>query len=75
VRPAVIGLRAATMQFGYFVGSLAAGTALAVFGYSALGATTGVLSLGAAVTLVRRGPSFERSRRPWRLLSLYRIRA
>jgi predicted MFS family arabinose efflux permease len=73
-RPAVIGLRAATMQFGYFVGSLAAGTALAVGGYSALGATMGVLSLGAAATLARRGPSFERSRSPWQRLSLYRSR-
>ena len=75
VRPGVIGLRAATMQFGYFVGSLAAGAALAVSGYGALGATMGVLSLGAAATLVRRGTSFEGSRRPWRHLFLYRTRA
>ena len=46
-------LRAATMQFGYFAGSIAGGAALALGGYSALGATMGLLFLGAAATLVR----------------------
>jgi hypothetical protein len=49
-RPAVTGLRAATMQFGYFAGSIAGGAALAVGGYSALGDTMSALFLGAAAT-------------------------
>ena len=44
-------LRAATMQFGYFVGSIAGGLALAVGGYGALGATMGLGFLGAAAML------------------------
>ena len=56
VRPAVTSLRAATMQFGYFVGSIAGGAALTVGGYSALGATMGLLFLGAAATLAARPP-------------------
>ena len=52
LRPVVTGLRAATMQFGYFVGSITGGAALAVSGYSALGVTVGLLFLGAAATLV-----------------------
>ena len=51
LRPAVMALRAATMQFGYFAGSIAGGAALAVGGYSALGATMGALFLAAAATL------------------------
>ncbi len=39
------------MQFGYFVGSIAGGAALALGGYSALGAAMGLLFLGAAATL------------------------
>lgn len=54
LRPAVTGLRAATMQFGYFAGSIAGGAALTVGGYGALGATMGALFLAAAATLVRR---------------------
>ena len=54
LRPAVTSLRAATMQFGYFAGSIAAGLALAVGGYGALGATMGLFFLGAAATLVHR---------------------
>jgi predicted MFS family arabinose efflux permease len=61
IRPAVTGLRAATMQFGYFVGSLAGGAALTAGGYSAFGATVGALFLAAAVTLVR-GSASQRSR-------------
>ena len=45
-------LRAATMQFGYFVGSIAGGLALAIGGYGALGATMGLGFLGAAAMLV-----------------------
>jgi predicted MFS family arabinose efflux permease len=83
IRPAVTGLRAATMQFGYFVGSIAGGAALTVGGYSALGAAMGALFLGAAATLVRRPPSRRASverdaalARPRALLpALYRTRA
>jgi predicted MFS family arabinose efflux permease len=64
MRPTVMGLRAATMQFGYFAGSIAGGAALTVGGYGALGATMGVFFLGAAAILVRgpapRGTSVER---------------
>jgi predicted MFS family arabinose efflux permease len=52
VRPTAMALRAASMQFGYFAGSLAAGGALAVGGYPAFGATVGALFLGAALVLV-----------------------
>jgi predicted MFS family arabinose efflux permease len=57
LRPAVTSLRAATMQFGYFVGSIAGGAALALGGYGALGATMGLLFLGAAAMLVQRPAS------------------
>jgi predicted MFS family arabinose efflux permease len=60
LRLAVTSLRAATMQFGYFVGSIAGGGALALGGYGALGATMGLLFLGAAATLARR-PTSQRS--------------
>lgn len=56
-RPAVTGLRAATMQFGYFVGSIGGGAAIAVGGYDALGATMGGLFVGAATILARRPES------------------
>ena len=52
-RPSAMAMRAATMQFGYFMGSAAAGTALALGGYAALGATIGVLFLSAALVLGR----------------------
>jgi predicted MFS family arabinose efflux permease len=51
LRPALTSLRAATMQFGYFVGSIAGGAALAVSGFDALGAAMGLLFLGAAAML------------------------
>ena len=57
LRLAVTSLRAATMQFGYFAGSIAGGTALALGGYGALGATMGLFFLGAAATLARRPTS------------------
>jgi predicted MFS family arabinose efflux permease len=53
VRPTVASLRATTMQLGYFVGVSAAGAALAVGGYGALGAAMGLLFLAAAVALAR----------------------
>jgi predicted MFS family arabinose efflux permease len=72
IRPAVLALRAATMQFGYFAGSIAGGAALTVGGYSALGATMGALFLAAAATLAHdpasrraateRGPALARAR-------------
>jgi DHA1 family inner membrane transport protein len=62
LRPAVTSLRAATMQFGYFVGSIAGGLALAVGGYSALGVTMGIFFLGAGATLVQRPIAMQRQR-------------
>jgi MFS transporter, DHA1 family, inner membrane transport protein len=59
LRPVVTGLRAATMQFGYFAGSIAGGSALAVSGYGALGATMGVFFLCAAATLIQRSPRVD----------------
>jgi predicted MFS family arabinose efflux permease len=50
-RRAATSLRASTMQFGYVVGSGLGGVALALDGYSALGAVMAALFLGAAVTL------------------------
>jgi DHA1 family inner membrane transport protein len=82
IRPAVTSLRAATMQFGYFVGSLACGAALTVGGYSALGATVGGLFLASAATLAGqrtfRGTAAEREHAPARprppLPALFRAR-
>jgi predicted MFS family arabinose efflux permease len=54
VRPAITSLRAATMQLGYFVGSLVGGAALATGGYGALGLAMGLCFAGAAATLARR---------------------
>jgi MFS transporter, DHA1 family, inner membrane transport protein len=66
LRTAATSLRAATMQFGYVVGSIAGGLALVVGGYSALGATMGLLFLGAAALLAQRPlllrTRFERTR-------------
>jgi predicted MFS family arabinose efflux permease len=53
IRPAVTGLRASTMQFGYFVGSVTGGAALALSGYDALGAVMSAFLLGAAGLLAR----------------------
>ena len=60
LRPAVTSLRAATMQLGYFVGSIAGGAALALGGYSALGVTMGLFFLGAGAALVRRPIALRR---------------
>ena len=51
-RLAVMGVRAAGLQFGYLVGSAAGGLALAAGGYPALGALLGALCLAAAATYV-----------------------
>lgn len=51
LRPALMGARAATMQFGYFGGSIAGGLASATAGYTALGVVIGGLFLAAAATL------------------------
>jgi predicted MFS family arabinose efflux permease len=51
-RLAVMGLRAAGLQFGYLVGSAAGGLALATGGYPALGALLGCLCVAAAMTYV-----------------------
>ena len=52
LRPAVMGARAASMQFGYFAGSLAAGAALASGGYAALGLVVSVAFVAAAGVLM-----------------------
>lgn len=62
LRPAATALRSATMQLGYFVGSLVGGAALAVGGYTALG-----LAMGAglaAATAVVAAPVRRRAPRP-----------
>jgi MFS transporter, DHA1 family, inner membrane transport protein len=51
-RLAVMGVRAAGLQFGYLVGSAAGGLALAAGGYPALGALLGALCLAAAATYI-----------------------
>jgi predicted MFS family arabinose efflux permease len=61
LRPAVTSLRAATMQLGYFAGSMAAGASLALGGYGLLGAAMGLFFLGAAAMLVRPPTSQRRS--------------
>lgn len=48
LRSAVMGARAASMQFGYFVGVLVSGGALAVAGYAGLGLAMGALLVGSA---------------------------
>lgn len=50
-RQAAMAMRAATMQFGYFTGSFAAGVALGIGGYPALGATIGALFLSSGIVL------------------------
>jgi len=53
LRPGAMAMRAASMQFGYFTGSLVAGAALALGGYPAMGAALGTLFLLAALLLTR----------------------
>jgi DHA1 family inner membrane transport protein len=50
-RHAVMAARAAANQFGYFVGSAIAGSALAVAGYTGLGLVLSLLFVGAAALL------------------------
>ena len=52
-RGAATSLRAATMQFGYFLGSSLGGVALAAGGYRALGAVMGGMFLAGALLLAR----------------------
>lgn len=62
-RVAVMGLRAAAVQFGYLLGAACGGAALAIGGYGLLGATLGILFLlGVAPhlrPLARLGPPRE----------------
>ena len=53
VRLSAMAMRAASMQLGYFTGSVAAGGALALGGYAAFGATIGALFLAAAMVGAR----------------------
>ena len=54
LRTSLTSLRAATMQFGYFAGSIAGGVALAAGGYEAVGLTMSCFFLSAAATVSRR---------------------
>jgi predicted MFS family arabinose efflux permease len=58
-RSGAMAMRSASMQLGYFTGSVTAGAALALGGYPALGATMGVLFLATALVL---GGGTERDR-------------
>lgn len=53
-RASLTSLRAATMQFGYFLGSIAGGIALTAGGYSAVGLTMSVFFLFAAAIVSQR---------------------
>jgi predicted MFS family arabinose efflux permease len=55
-RVAIMGVRAAATQFGYFVGSGAAGAALGLGGYTGMGLGLGAFFAASAVALVARGP-------------------
>jgi predicted MFS family arabinose efflux permease len=54
LRASLTSLRAATMQFGYFLGSIAGGFALALGGYEAVGLMMSCLFLLASATVFRR---------------------
>jgi predicted MFS family arabinose efflux permease len=58
-RPAAMSMRAASLQFGYFTGSLSAGTAFALGGDVACGATAGALFAASAFVLMRQRPAGE----------------
>lgn len=51
LRQAAMATRAASMQFGYFTGSFAAGAALGTGGYPAFGATIGALFVSSGIVL------------------------
>jgi predicted MFS family arabinose efflux permease len=53
LRPGAMAMRAASMQFGYFAGSVTAGSALALGGYPVLGGAVGALLVLAALLLAR----------------------
>lgn len=53
-RAGLTSLRAATMQFGYFLGSIAGGLALAAGGYDAVGLTMSCFFLLASPIVSRR---------------------
>lgn len=53
-RASLTSLRAATMQFGYFLGAIAGGIAVAVGGYGAVGLTMSGFFLLASATVSRR---------------------
>jgi predicted MFS family arabinose efflux permease len=63
LRPTLTSLRAATLQLGYFVGSILGGSALALGGYGAFGAAMGLLFVCSSLTLVERGDPVRRMRR------------
>lgn len=65
-RVGAMAMRAASMQFGYFAGTFAAGTALALGGYAAFGAVIGLLFAGAGIVLAapRRTRREDRSPEP-----------
>ena len=56
LRHAAMAMRAASMQFGYFTGSFAAGAALGMGGYPAFGATIGALFVSSGIVL-RHSPA------------------
>jgi predicted MFS family arabinose efflux permease len=58
-RASLTSLRAATMQFGYFLGSIAGGVSLALGGYGAVGVTMSGFFLLAAATVSRRAYSAQ----------------
>ena len=51
LRHAAMAMRAASMQFGYFTGSFAAGAALGAGGYPVFGATIGALFASSSIVL------------------------
>jgi DHA1 family inner membrane transport protein len=58
-RLTVMGVRAATTQFGYFLGAAAAGGALQLGGYAGLGIALGALFLASAVVQLELGRARE----------------
>jgi predicted MFS family arabinose efflux permease len=56
-----MGARAASMQFGYFAGSLAGGVALSVGGYAVFGLVVSVVFVAAAGTVAPLPRLFRRT--------------
>ena len=65
IRTTLTGLRVATVQLGYFVGSITGGLALAVGGYVAVGGVLGAALVLAAALTPR--PSRSNVRPAWRV--------